>query len=160
MTRQKNKISSVLFVCTGNSCRSVMAEALMRKRLYELGNDRAEVVSAGAAVFGSVPPTDETIAVMREEGSDVSGFRTKQVTRDLVKNADLILVMEPAHRDEVLNLDPQASDKTFLLKEYGNPSKAMPGRLGVHDPIGKPVEEYRATRDEIKKEIERITEKI
>ena len=160
MTNQKKKISSILFVCTGNSCRSVMAEALMRKKLYELGSDRAEVGSAGVAVFGSVPPTGETIAVMREEGVDVSGSRTKKVTRDMIRNADLILVMEPAHKDKILNLDPQASGKTFLLREYKNPSKVMPGGFGVHDPIGMPVEGYRKTRDEIKKEIERIAGEI
>jgi len=149
-------IKSVLFVCTGNSCRSVMAEAILRKRLDELGKKDIDVRSAGVRALNDLPPSDETIEVMKEEGVDVSGFRTKNITADMIKKSDLILAMEPAHEDEILALVPGAKSKAYLLKEYRSSHAFNSGDSGVNDPMGKPVEEYRIIRDEIKKEIERF----
>lgn len=149
-------IRSVLFICTGNSCRSVMAEGLLRKRLYELGKDGIEVRSAGVRALHGMPPTDETIEVMDEFGVDVSDFLSKNVTIDMIRKADLILTMEPIHKEEIIRTEPGAASKTFLLKEYENLSRINPKGFSVHDPIGKPVEEYRITRDEIENEIERF----
>lgn len=149
-------IHSILFVCTGNSCRSVMAEGLMRKRLYELGKSGIEAASAGIMAAKGMPPTDETVKVMKEADVDVSESRSKGVTADLIKKADLILTMEPVQKDVVLKLAPHAAAKTFLLKEYANPSKILPKGFSIHDPIGKPVEDYRVCREEISAEIERI----
>lgn len=155
-----SNVNSILFICTGNSCRSVMAEGLMRKRLYEIGKNDIAVASAGTMAMKGLPPTDETVKVMREADVDVSESRTKNVTSDMIKNADLILAMEPMHKDSVLKHVPQASSKTFLLKAYGNESKLLPKGYSVQDPIGKPLEFYRATRDDINAEIERIAEII
>ena len=153
-------INSILLICTGNSCRSVMAEAIMRKRLYEMGNDNIEVKSAGTRALNGLPPTDETITVMKEDGVDVSGYKTKNVTPDMIKKADLILAMEPMHKDDIVRLVPSAVSKTYLLKEYKSDSRINPKGFSIHDPIGRPVEEYRITRDEIKGEIERFIAKI
>jgi protein-tyrosine-phosphatase len=151
-------IHSILFVCTGNSCRSVMAEGLMRKRLYELGRNDIEVRSAGVMASKGLSPTDETIKVMKEADVDVSEFKTKIMTDDMIKKADLILTMEPMQKDVILKKAPPAASKTFLLKEYKNPSKILPKGFSVHDPIGKPIEDYKVTRDEISAEIERVAE--
>ena len=145
-----------MFVCTGNSCRSAMAEAILRKRLDELGKKGIEVRSAGVRALSGLPPSYETIEVMKEEGVDVSGFRTKKITAEMIKKSDLILTMEEAHKDEILSLMPEAVSKTYLLKEYKNPDAFGPMGSGVDDPIGKTVGEYRNIRDEIKKEIERF----
>ncbi|MFH1189795.1 MAG: low molecular weight protein arginine phosphatase [Candidatus Omnitrophota bacterium] len=151
---------TILFICTGNSCRSVMAEAILRKRLRELGRDDIEVRSAGVSAFEGMPPSDETIEVVREEGVDVSDYRTKRVTTEMVRKADLILVMEPAHKEDISGILPEAAEKTFLLKEFGRLSPSGRRDPGVSDPIGKPAEEYRATKDEIKAEIERLIKKL
>jgi protein-tyrosine-phosphatase len=151
-------VHSVLFICTGNSCRSVMAEALMRKRLYELGKNEIDVGSAGIMAMKGMPPTDETIKAMKEADVDVSEFKSKGVTADTIKKADLVLTMEPMHKDSILKIVPSAAAKTFLLKEYGNTSKLLPKGFSVRDPIGKPLEEYRMTRDEISAEIDRIAD--
>ena len=153
-------IKSVLFVCTGNSCRSVMAEAILRMRFYELGKDHIEVRSAGVRALDGLPSSNETIEVMKEEGVDVSDYRTKNVTADMIKKADLILVMEPMHKDEILAITPEAKGKTYLLKEYGSSSTFNPRGYSVHDPIGKPIDEYRITRDEIKAEIARFVKEL
>lgn len=152
-----DKIKSVLFVCTGNTCRSVIAEGLLRKRLKELGKDYIEVRSAGVVAFGGIPPTDETIEVMNEEGVDVSGHEAKALTADIIKEADLVLVMEPAHRVAVLNNVPEAAARTYLLREFGVTGTLLRhDKLTVGDPIGMPIAKYRDRLNDIKKEIDRI----
>jgi protein-tyrosine-phosphatase len=153
-------IHSILFVCTGNSCRSVMAEGLARKRLYELGKSEIEVSSAGVMAVKGSPPTDETIKVMKEADVDVAEFKSKNISVDMIKKADLILTMEPIQKDMILKLAPYAAVKAFLLKEYKNPSKILPKGFSVHDPIGKPAADYRICRDEINTEIERIADTL
>lgn len=137
-----------------------MAEGLLRKRLYELGKDAIEVRSAGVRALNGMSPTDETIEVMNEEGVDVSNYLSKNVTFDMIKKADLILTMEPLHKEDIVTTVPAAASKTFLLKEYESLSRINPKGFSVHDPIGKPVEEYRITRDEIKSEIERFVKEL
>lgn len=153
-------IKSVLFVCTGNSCRSVMAEGLLRKRLKELNKDYIEVRSAGVAAFDGLPPTSETVEVMKESGVDASGYKTKALTDDMIRRADLVLVMEPAHRDAVVKSVPAAARKTYLLKEFAATDEAalLADELSVRDPIGMPIAEYRSCLDIIKREIGRIAE--
>jgi len=144
-----------------------MAEGILRKRLAELGRDDVEVKSAGVRAMAGMPSTLETIEVMKEEGVDVSGYRSKNLTSDMVKRADLILAMEPMHKEEILRLAPEAKDKVHLIKQYKHPvsiknrffNKHDP-IFSVHDPIGSPVEEYRITRDEIKMEIERFVKDL
>lgn len=130
----------------------------MRKRLYELGKSDIEVSSAGTMAVRGMPPTDETIKVMEESGVDVSGLKSKSVTADMVNRSDLVLTMEPLHKDMVMKMAPHAASKVHLLKEYGTGSKILPKGYSVHDPIGKPVEEYRLIRDDISAEIDRIAE--
>jgi protein-tyrosine-phosphatase len=149
-------IHSILFVCTGNSCRSVMAEGLARKRLYELGKSGIEVSSAGIMAMKGSPPTDETIKVMKEADVDVAEFKSKNINADMIKRADLILTMEPMQKEFILKMVSGALNKTFLLKEYANASAFLPKGFSVHDPIGRPVEDYRACRDEISAEIDKI----
>ena len=107
------KIRSVLFVCTGNSCRSIMAEALLRKRLKELGKDYVDIRSAGIRALSGMAPTENTVTVMKEEGVDVSGLKSKDITNDMIRNSDLILVMERLHKVEILRRVPEASSKTW-----------------------------------------------
>lgn len=151
------KIRTVLFVCTGNSCRSVMAEGLLKKYLKELGKDHVEVRSAGTSAVNGFSATKETIEVMKRELVDVSGFKSKRVNAELIKWADLILVMEWSHKDEIARILPEAASKTYLLREFGMPgTEHHPEGFSIPDPIGRPIQNYEYCIGVIKKEIERI----
>ncbi len=150
-------MKTVLFVCTGNSCRSVIAEGLLKKYVREHGRDDVRVVSAGVGTVDGLPPAPLAIEVMRREDADVSRFKTKVLTDDMVRSADLILVMEAFHKEEILMRNPRARGKTFLLKEFRRDTSGMSrGDLEVEDPIGHPVEKYEDCLAAIREEIKRI----
>jgi len=154
-------IKSILFVCTGNSCRSVMAEGLMKKYLLELGKEHIVVRSAGIIALEGLPPTQETIEVMKKEGVDVSDHRSKPVTERLIKDAGLILVMEERHKDLIVNMVPEANSKTHLLKGFLADGKTdYPEGANIPDPIGKEKEYYKLSLEIIRDQIKRIARMI
>jgi len=150
-------IKKILFVCTGNSCRSVMAEALLKKYLKDSGKAQIEVRSAGTRALNGLPPTEETLEVLREEGITLSGFKSTSLTDQMIKDADLILAMEDIHKDEILRRLPAVSPKIHLLREYGHTDQKYHDEgIGIPDPIGRPKEFYSYVMNSIKKEVERI----
>jgi protein-tyrosine-phosphatase len=150
-------IRSILFVCTGNSCRSVMAEGLMRKTLKEIGKGHIKVQSAGISAIEGYEPTDETIGVMRKAGIDVSGHKSRQVTEALIRSSDLILVMEHKHKEFIESLVPGAKGKTHLLREFNAVGKKQyPECIEIPDPIGRPADYYDLSFQVLKDEVERI----
>ncbi len=149
------KVKNILFVCTGNSCRSVMAKGLLEK---EKKSPLLSVTSAGTSALSGMPPTKETIKVMSKEGIDVSKEVSKDVSESLIKRADLVLVMELKHKQFLIERFPEYKDKVYLLKEYKNESKLEDP--SIRDPIGQPIEVYEEVLAQIKKEIKRIKDLI
>jgi tRNA threonylcarbamoyl adenosine modification protein (Sua5/YciO/YrdC/YwlC family) len=144
----------ILFVCTGNSCRSVMAAALLEKILKEKNRSDVKVLSAGIILLSGMGATEATKEVLKREGIDVSSHRSHKITRDLIKQSDIILVMERLHEERILALTPEVKNRLFLLKEF---AKISDNNLDIADPIGKPIEFYEKTFATIKDAIERIS---
>ncbi len=133
---------NLLFVCSGNTCRSPMAEGIFRTLV---SNEYCEVRSAGTLNMDSVPPTQYAQEITAEYGGSIAHHRTQTITPELIDWADLILVMEYKHYDVILGMMPNAAVKTFLLKEYKRKTRYNK----VFDPIGKDKEYYRKTAEDM-----------
>ncbi len=134
----------VLFVCTGNVCRSPMAAAILTRLLAERGAQGIDVASAGTAPWDGAPASEGSYLVSLEHGLDLSRHRARQLTTDLVADADLVLGMGAHHVERVGQLG--GAGKARLLGDYaGEP----PERAEVADPFGGTLEEYRVTYDRL-----------
>ena len=133
---------TLMFVCTGNVCRSPMAEYMLRRRL---GTDREwDVCSAGTSAGYGMPASGSAEEVLSEMGIDLAPHRSRPLTREGVDAASLIVVMTASHRDFIRTAYPDAAEKVFLLKSFD-----PVGSGDVDDPIGMTADTYRAISDEI-----------
>jgi len=131
-------VKSVLFVCTGNICRSPIAEGLFRRLI---GNRKdIEVASAGVHAVRGQPPSLYAVQVCEEEGTDISGLRSQPLTAASVDQATHIFAMTGAHVESIQILFPQTAEKTFLLREFEEPGTTV--WRDVPDPIGLGREVY------------------
>jgi L-threonylcarbamoyladenylate synthase len=130
----------VLFVCTGNSCRSVMAEYLLKAKL--IGREDVEVHSAGTSVFLKSPASQETLAVLRGRGINAGTHISRALGSIMLKKSDLIFAMTRAHRAQILERVPSVEKRVYLLKEFGATHHGGEADLDVPDPIGQPHAAY------------------
>jgi protein-tyrosine-phosphatase len=145
----------ILFVCTGNTCRSPMASAIARKLAADRGLVDIEISSAGTAAWDGQPATDGAILVGIERQLDVGAHRSRTLSRDIVEAQDLILVMSPHHRERVESLG--GGGKTFLLTTYASHGAE---ERSVADPFGGDLEMYRATADELEDAVRRAVDRL
>src|SRR5256885_10690573 len=138
-------MKTILFVCTGNICRSPMAEGIFRRAVEGRGTYR--VLSAGLGAMEGQPPSPYAIQAVRELGIDISGQRSRMLTPELVQQADYIFGMTHSHLDTVMLLYPQAAEKTFLLRDFDETLDIF--EKDISDPIGGSYEVYLNCRDQI-----------
>lgn len=130
----------VLIVCTGNICRSPMAEGFMRQLLRERKIDGISVTSAGLSAISGSPVVDRAALAALEEGVDIGSHRSRALTEEMVAAADFILVMDHSHRRALAEWYPYARSKVFLLGSFrdGNLDD-----VDIHDPYGPNMDEFR-----------------
>lgn len=146
---------AILFVCTGNLCRSPMAAGLLRARLQADGQgDEYQVLSAGTWTVDGKLASHYARLVMADRGIDISDHRTREISADLVDAADLILVMTRAHRESLVAEFPEAASRIYLLSE-------MIGKTyDIADPYASSLACYAYCADELETVIDRGYERI
>ncbi len=145
----------LLFVCSGNTCRSPMAEAIARQLAADRGIRDVAFASAGTGALDGSPASDGALLVAMEHGLDVGRHRSRALTREIVGDADLVLVMGESHLDRVRALGGEG--KVALLTDYASGGASA---RGISDPFGADLDVYRRTFAELEEEIGRVLDRL
>lgn len=145
----------LLFVCTGNTCRSPLAEAIAREVTRDRQLADMTVSSAGTSAIDGQPASDGAVLVGLEHHLDLTEHRARQLTREIIDAVDLVLVMGPHHLDRVEALG--ATGRAYLLTDYASRGAV---RGAVSDPFGGGLDAYRAAVHELEDTVRRAIERL
>ncbi len=144
----------IMFICTGNICRSAMAHKMLEKRAKEENKD-VEVYSCGIYAQNGDIPTYEALTVMNDYGIDLSNHRATNIRNSNIKDMDVILCATTAHKNNVIAMYPELKDRVYTMKEYaGFPQND----IDIKDPWGYGIEVYRKCAKELEDCINKILE--
>lgn len=149
---------NVLFVCSGNTCRSVMAQGFL-ERIWEKYPDKKVEIrasSAGVAAVDDLEASPQALEALREEGIDLRHHRSRKVDEELIVWADYIFTMTEGHKKALLAFFPEAKEKVWLLGEFVTGEKGWE----IPDPYGEGIEIYRFVAGKLKDLIEKALEKL
>ncbi len=145
----------LLFVCTGNTCRSPLAEGIARRLIADRGLPDVSASSAGTSAWPDAPASDGSLLVAMERGIDLGEHRARQLSPEIVAASDLIVAMGPHHLERVEALG--GTDRSWLLSAYA--AGTSTGRP-VSDPFGGDLDVYRATFDELEREVGLVLDRV
>lgn len=146
-------MARIIFVCTGNICRSPMAEGILSERLVQQGALSVKISSMGIHGLDNQPAAPMARQVCAEQGIDIENHRSRPLVPEELIEADLIFALEGVHKGYLQTFFPQVGDKVFLLAAWPEPEKR---KHNIKDPMGKSLRIYRTIFEEIESHIERI----
>lgn len=150
-------MANIIFVCTGNICRSPTAEGILRHRLEASENGHIHVASMGTHGLAGAPASELAQEVCQDHGVDISEHRSRGLVGEEIQEADLILCMEPAHRKFIQTFFPWQKDRVALLGAWPEKEKR---KSAIRDPMGSSRKVYEQVFDLIATHVDRILELI
>jgi protein-tyrosine-phosphatase len=143
----------VLFLCTGNLCRSPIAEGILKQELAKRRINSVTVSSAGTFALTGQPAAELAVEVAAERAVDLSSHRSRHVTRQMLKSADLVIGMERDHLMEAGVICRDSGGKYYLLTDFGPPHVRG---SDIEDPYGAPIEYFISTYEEIERYVKAL----
>lgn len=147
---------NILFVCTANISRSFLAEQLFSHEVSRLNLDYVSCTSAGISALTGYPPDPRMLDFLNKQGKTIKEHRSKPITKELIDSAEMILVMERYHLQEILERWPEAAEKTRLLGEFLRDDGISDD---ISDPYGRSPKHYRLAQDQISLAVQNLIEK-